>query len=135
MGGVIFQMYYGLIESKLFIILTNHISLERPDSQDFIFGYSQHSIFPYFEIGAIMREKCIHLRQKKMHKQIMGFGWHPVAVYGIMPKQNCIVTYIFFISTSNLEHNLFRHMALILCQILIKTYFVKYLFYIYKKKK
>ncbi len=37
-GGVIFQMYYGLIESKLLIILTKHISLERSESQDSIFG-------------------------------------------------------------------------------------------------
>ncbi len=60
----------------------------------------------------------------------MGFEWHPVAVCGITPKQNCIVTSIIFKSTSNLEHNLFRHMALIVCQIWIKTYCVKYLFYI-----
>ncbi len=70
-----------------------------------------------------MTEKCIK-------KNSMGFEWHPVAVCGITPKQNCIVTSIFYISTSNLKHNLFRHMALILCQIWIETYFVKYLFYI-----
>ncbi len=38
MGGVIFQMYYGLIESQLFIILTKYISLKRSESQDSIFG-------------------------------------------------------------------------------------------------
>ncbi len=38
MGGVIFQIYYGLIELKLFIILTKYISLERSESQDSIFG-------------------------------------------------------------------------------------------------
>ncbi len=64
-------------------------------------------------------EKCIK-------KNSMRFEWHPVAVCGITPKQNCVVTSIFYISTSNLKHNLFRHMALILCQIWIKTYFVKY---------
>ncbi len=30
-------MYYGLLESKLFIILTKYISLERSESQDSIF--------------------------------------------------------------------------------------------------
>ncbi len=38
MGGVIFQMYYGLIESKRFIILTKYILSERSESQDSIFG-------------------------------------------------------------------------------------------------
>ncbi len=69
-----------------------------------------------------MTEKCI--------KKSMGFEWHPVAVCGITPKQNCIVTSIFYISTSNLKHNLFRHMALILCQIWIKT-FCKIFYIIY----
>ncbi len=31
-------MYYGLLESKLFIILTKYISLERSESRDSIFG-------------------------------------------------------------------------------------------------
>ncbi len=40
-----------------------------------------------------------------MHlEKSMEFEWHPVAVCGITPKQNCIVTSFFFISTSNLEH-------------------------------
>ncbi len=47
-------MYYGLLESKLFIILTNYISLESSESQDAIFG-------GYFVIEVILREKCIHL--------------------------------------------------------------------------
>ncbi len=47
MGGVIFQMYYGLIESKLYIILTKYISSERSESQDSIFG-------GYFVIGVIL---------------------------------------------------------------------------------
>ncbi len=54
MGGVIFQIYYGLIESKLFIILTKYMSSERSESQDSIFG-------GYFVIGVIMREKSIPL--------------------------------------------------------------------------
>ncbi len=58
MGGVIFQMYYGLIESKLFIILTKYISSEMSESQDSIFGGFG---FGYFVIGVILREKCIHL--------------------------------------------------------------------------
>ncbi len=52
MGGVIFQRYYGLIESQLFIILTKYISLERSESQDSIFG-------GHFVI--IVGEKLIHL--------------------------------------------------------------------------
>ncbi len=52
----------------------------------------------------------------ELHKKIIqwSFQWHPVAVFGITPKQNCVWTSIFFISTSNLEHNLCRHMAFIL---------------------
>ncbi len=55
MGGVIFQMYYGLIESKLFIVLTKCISSEMSESQDSIFGG-----FGYFVIGVILREKFVH---------------------------------------------------------------------------
>ncbi len=91
-----YKMHYGLLESKRFIILTKYISLERSESQDSICR-------GYFVIGVILREKLIDLWQK------MEFGWHPVAVCGITPKQNCIWTSIFFISTSNLEHNLCRH--------------------------
>jgi len=39
---------------------------------------------------------------------------HPVAIFGITPKTNLLGTPIFVISTSNLEHNLIRYMALIL---------------------
>ncbi len=53
-GGVIFQMYYGLIESQLFIILTKYISFERSESQDSIFG-------GHFVIRVIVGEKLIHL--------------------------------------------------------------------------
>ncbi len=53
-GGVILQMYYGLLESKLFIILMKYISLERSESQDSIFG-------GYFVIDVILREKLIDL--------------------------------------------------------------------------
>ncbi len=52
------------------------------------------------EIDTFVTEKCIQ-------NNSMGFEWHPVAVYGITPKQNCIVTSIFDISTSNLKHNLY----------------------------
>ncbi len=54
MGGVIFQMYHGLIESQLFIILTKYISLERSESQDSIFG-------GHFVLRIIAGEKLIHL--------------------------------------------------------------------------
>ncbi len=54
MGGVIFQMYYGFIESKHLIILTKYISSERSESQDSIFG-------GHFVIRVIVGEKCIHL--------------------------------------------------------------------------
>ncbi len=33
-GVSYYKMYYGLLESKLFIILTKYISLERSESQD-----------------------------------------------------------------------------------------------------
>ncbi len=49
-----YKMYYGLLESKLFIILTKYISLERSASQDSIFG-------GYFVIDVILREKFIDL--------------------------------------------------------------------------
>ncbi len=51
-------MYYGLIESKLFIILTKYISSEMSESQDSIFGGFG---FGYFVIGVILRDKFIHL--------------------------------------------------------------------------
>jgi len=35
-------------------------------------------------------------------------------IFGITPKQNLVRTSIFVMSTSNLEHNLVRYMALIL---------------------
>ncbi len=37
-GVSYYKRYYGLLESKLFIILTKYISLERSESQDSIFG-------------------------------------------------------------------------------------------------
>ncbi len=54
MGGVIFQIYYGLIESQLFIILTKYISLERSESQDSISG-------GHFVISVRVGETLIHL--------------------------------------------------------------------------
>ncbi len=109
-GVSYYKMYYGLLESKRFIILTKYISLERSESQDSIFG-------SYFVIDVIVREKLIDLWQKciKNKKQnSMEFDCHPVAVFGITPKQNCIWTSIFFISTSNLEHK-FRPIRLWKC--------------------
>ncbi len=75
-----------------------------------------------WEIYTFVTEKCI--------KNWMGFGWHPVAVCGITPKLNCIVNYIFLYQLQILEHNLFRHGALYFIPNLIKTYLVKYVFYI-----
>ncbi len=49
-----YKMYYGLLETKLFRILTKYISLERSESQDSIFG-------GYFVIDVILREKLIDL--------------------------------------------------------------------------
>ncbi len=57
-GGVILPY---LLESKLFIILTKYISLERSESQDCIFG-------GYFVIDVILREKLIDLWQKCIKK-------------------------------------------------------------------
>jgi len=42
-----------------------------------------------------------------------GIQWQLVAIFGITPKQHLMGTYIFVISTSNLEHNLVRFMALV----------------------
>ncbi len=47
-------MYYGLIESQLYIILTIYISLERSESQDSIFG-------SHLVIRVKAGEKLIHL--------------------------------------------------------------------------
>ncbi len=48
-GASFYKMYYGLLESKLFIISTKYISLERSESQDSIFGD--------FVMEVILREK------------------------------------------------------------------------------
>ncbi len=58
-----YKMYYGLLGSKHFIILTKYISLERSESQDSIFG-------GYFVIDVILREKWIDLWQKCIKKII-----------------------------------------------------------------
>ncbi len=73
-----YTMYYGLLESKLFIILTKYISSERSDSQDSIFG-------GLVVIGVILTEKFRHLWLKMHQKNSMEFGWHPVAVCGMTP--------------------------------------------------
>ncbi len=49
-----YKIYYGLLETNLFRILTKYISLERSESQDSIFG-------GYFVIDVILREKLIDL--------------------------------------------------------------------------
>ncbi len=49
-------MYYGLIESQLFIILTKYISLERYESQDSVFCDKSNS---GREIDTFVTEKCI----------------------------------------------------------------------------
>ncbi len=49
-------MYYGLIESQLFIILTKYISLERSESQDSVFCDKSNS---GREIDTFVTEKCI----------------------------------------------------------------------------
>ncbi len=72
-------MYYGLLESKLFIILTKRISLERSESQDSIFGYRCN----------IEREIDRFVTEMHLNK-FDGVWMHPVAVFGITPKQNCI---------------------------------------------
>ncbi len=58
-----YTMHYGLLESKLFIILTKYISQERSDSQDSIFG-------GFFVIGVILTEKFRHLWQKNASKNL-----------------------------------------------------------------
>ncbi len=71
MGGVIFQMYYGLLESQLFIILTKYISLERSESQDSIFGGHFVIRVSGREIDTFVTEKCI----KKIQWGLNGTRW------------------------------------------------------------
>ncbi len=54
-------MYYGLIESKCLIILTKHISSERSESQDYIFGgvFCDRSNTGR-EMHTFVTEKCIN---------------------------------------------------------------------------
>ncbi len=65
-------MYYGLIESQLFIILTKYISLERSESQDSIFG--SHLVIRVNsgrEIDTFVTEKCI----QKIQWGLKGTRW------------------------------------------------------------
>ncbi len=105
-----YTMYYGLLESKRFIILTKYISSERSDSQDSIFG-------GIFVIGVILTEKFRHLWQKNASNVFNGVWMAPGGClwYNALNKISQEPQF-FFISTSNLEHNLFRHKALILYQ-------------------
>ncbi len=57
MGGVIFLMYYSLMESKLLIILTKHISSERSESQDSIFCDRSNT---EREMYTFVTENCIN---------------------------------------------------------------------------
>ncbi len=61
MGGVIFQMYYGFIESKLLIILTKHISSERDESHDSIV-----SVVLFCDRSSTEREMYIFVTEKCM---------------------------------------------------------------------
>ncbi len=73
-----YTMYYGLLESKLFIILTKYISSESSDSRDSIFG-------GLFVIGKRNLDIC----DRKMHQKIFNGDWMApigcLAVCGITP--------------------------------------------------
>ena len=70
-----YKMHFGLLESKLFIILATNISLERSESRDSIFG----GYFEYWsKIDSKSREKFIKQNSKE-------FWWLPVAVCGMTP--------------------------------------------------
>ncbi len=74
MGGVIFQMYYGLIESQLFIILTKYISLERSESESESESGSESFCDKSNsgrEIDTFVTEKCI----KKIKRGLNGTRW------------------------------------------------------------
>ncbi len=62
-------MYYGLIESQLFIILTKYISLERSESQDSISFCDKSNSGR--EIDTFVTEKCI----KKIQCGLDGTRW------------------------------------------------------------
>ncbi len=104
-----YTMYYGLLESQLFIILTKYISSERSDSQDSICG-------GLFVIGVILTEKFRHLWLKNALKKLNGIWMAPGGYLWYDALNKISQEPIFFISTSNLEHNLCRHKAFILYQ-------------------
>ncbi len=85
MGVSDYKMYYGLLESKLFIILIKYISLERSESQD--------SNFFFFFFDRQCLERNVYICDRKNASK--EFGWHPVAICGIIPRQNCIGTSIY----------------------------------------
>ncbi len=64
-------MYYGLIESQLFIILTKYISLERSESQDSTFRSFCDKSNSGREIDTFVTEKCI----KKIQWGLNGTRW------------------------------------------------------------
>jgi len=60
----------------------------------------------------------------------MGDEFHLMKTFGTAAKQNLTESSFFEISSSNLEHNLFRFMALIFLQFYSKMCFLKYIFHI-----
>ncbi len=67
-GVSYYKMYYGLLESKLFIILSKYISLERSESQDSIFCYRCNI---EREIDRFVTE----MHQKKIQWSLDGTRW------------------------------------------------------------
>ncbi len=91
-GVSYYKMYYGVLESKFFIILTKYISLERSES--------------YFVIDVILREKLIGFVTEMHKKNQMEYGWQPGGCFWYNAETKLHKNLSFFISTSNLELNL-----------------------------
>ncbi len=90
-----YTMYYGLLESTLFYNLEKcHINVIRSDYQDSVFG-------GLFVIRVILTEKFRHLWSFGGTRWL--FFW-----FDALKKISQEPTF-FFISTLNLEHNLFRY--------------------------
>jgi len=80
--------------------MTKHILSERSESQ--VDRSDRNVLICYGRIHTI---------------KFNGIHCHPVAIFGITSNQNLMGTSIFAISTSNLEHNLVRYMALTFCNL------------------
>ncbi len=65
-----YTMHYGLLESKLFIILTKYTSSERSNSQDSISG-------GLFVIRVILTEKFVTFVTEKCIKKLNGVWMAP----------------------------------------------------------